>query len=184
MKKKINFKIVAVLLSGTILFSSCIGSFSLFNKVLAWNNSVGDKLVNELVFIALCVIPVYGVALFADAVVFNTIEFWTDENPMADASIKTVTGEDGQNYTIATNEDGYTIEKEGTKEVVEFIFDKKEKTWSLQSDENVYTLMQVVDDSQVIMFMPDGSKMPVSLDQAGVLAFKNVAQNKAFYALN
>ena len=30
------------------LFTSCIGSFALTNKLLSWNNSIGSKIVNEL----------------------------------------------------------------------------------------------------------------------------------------
>ncbi|MCK9160744.1 MAG: DUF3332 domain-containing protein, partial [Bacteroidaceae bacterium] len=44
--KKINLKLATALLCGTMLFSSCVGSFSLFNRVAQWNNSLGDKFVN------------------------------------------------------------------------------------------------------------------------------------------
>ena len=69
--------------SGTILFSSCVGSFGLFNRISSWNQSVGNKFVNELVFLALNIVPVYGVAYLADALVINSIEFWSGSNPMA-----------------------------------------------------------------------------------------------------
>ncbi len=36
-----------------------------------------------LVFLVLAFFPVYGLCLFVDAIVFNTIEFWTGDNPMA-----------------------------------------------------------------------------------------------------
>ena len=45
------------------LFTSCIGSFALTNKLLSWNNSIGSKIVNELVFIGLWVLPVYEVSV-------------------------------------------------------------------------------------------------------------------------
>ena len=46
MKKK-WIMAVAVLLSGSLMFSSCIGSFGLTNKLFSWNRSVGEKWVNE-----------------------------------------------------------------------------------------------------------------------------------------
>ena len=49
MKK--NFKFFAVLMSMSLVLSSCIGSFGLTNKVKAWNEGLGDKFVNELVFV-------------------------------------------------------------------------------------------------------------------------------------
>ena len=62
MKKNRLTLVAAFALSGTILFSSCVGSFGLFNRISSWNQSVGNKFVNELVFLALNIVPVYGVA--------------------------------------------------------------------------------------------------------------------------
>lgn len=66
---------VSAVLASSVLFSSCIGSFALFNKVLDWNQGLGNKFVNELVFICLNIIPVYGISALIDAIVLNTIEF-------------------------------------------------------------------------------------------------------------
>ena len=60
--KRGKLTLVAVVLSGSLLFSSCVGSFGLFNRLSSWNQSVGNKFVNELVFLAFNIVPVYGVA--------------------------------------------------------------------------------------------------------------------------
>ena len=83
MKKNRLTLVAAIFLSGTILFSSCVGSFGLFNRISSWNQSIGTKFVNELVFLALNIVPVYGVAYLADALVINSIEFWSGTNTMA-----------------------------------------------------------------------------------------------------
>ena len=75
MKK--TLKLSALLLAATILFSSCIGSFRLTNKVKDWNNNVSNKFVNELIFLAFHIVPVYEVTMFVDALVLNSVEFWT-----------------------------------------------------------------------------------------------------------
>ena len=49
--KREKLTLVAVLLSGSLLFSSCVGSFGLFNRLSSWNQSIGSKFVNELVFL-------------------------------------------------------------------------------------------------------------------------------------
>ena len=67
--KKSKLTLVAVVLSGSLLFSSCVGSFGLFNRLSSWNQGVGNKFVNELVFLAFNIVPVYGVAYLADALV-------------------------------------------------------------------------------------------------------------------
>ena len=64
---------VVVLLCGSLMFSSCIGSFGLTNKLLGWNKGVGgNKFVSELVFFAFWVLPVYEISLLADVVVLNS----------------------------------------------------------------------------------------------------------------
>ena len=72
--KRGKLTLVAVVLSGSLLFSSCVGSFGLFNRLSSWNQSVGNKFVNELVFLAFNIVPVYGVAYLADALVINSID--------------------------------------------------------------------------------------------------------------
>ena len=95
MKQKFSVIAMVTLLSSTLLLSSCIGSFNLTQKLYSWNKSAGDKWVNELVFIALCVIPVYEIAIAVDALVLNSIEFWTDENPIAATETKQIETKDG-----------------------------------------------------------------------------------------
>lgn len=47
-----HLKVSAVLLAATLLTSSCVGSFSLFNKLAGWNKgATGNKFLNELIFI-------------------------------------------------------------------------------------------------------------------------------------
>ena len=74
--KKFNLKMAAtVMICGSFLFSSCIGSFGLHSKLVSWNQGIGTKFVNELVYLAFNIIPVYGVCYLADALVINSIEF-------------------------------------------------------------------------------------------------------------
>ncbi len=58
MKKKYLSVAVVLALCASMISTSCIGSFSLTNKLLAWNQTVGNKFVNELVFFAFWIIPV------------------------------------------------------------------------------------------------------------------------------
>jgi len=181
MKRKFKVLAMSSMLACSVLFSSCIGSFSLFHKVLSWNQSVGDKWVNELVFLACNIVPIYPIAFFIDSVVLNTIEFWTGENPVANTEVKTVEGKDGL-YTVETNKEGHKITKQETGETVYFHFNEAEKTWSVEANETVTLLMTVVDDQHVTMHLPNGSEMQVSLDKAGVLAFRQVVMENYYFA--
>jgi hypothetical protein len=46
------------------------------------HRSQSDKWADELIFLVCVLVPVYGIATFADAIVFNSVEFWTGENPI------------------------------------------------------------------------------------------------------
>ncbi len=64
-------------------FTGCYGSFGLTKKVYQFNGGVGNKWLKSILFVAMNIVPVYGVSTFADAVIFNLIEFWTGSNPIA-----------------------------------------------------------------------------------------------------
>ncbi len=174
--------LVSGALASSILFSSCIGSFSLSNKLLDWNKSIDSKFVNELVFLAFCIVPVYGISLLADAVVLNSIEFWSGENPVADVgSVKKVNGKDGV-YTVETKKDGYHIQKEGEKTGMDLVFDASDQSWNVEVDGQSSKLLKFEGEDDVVMYLPDGKEVNVELSQAGVLAFKQVTENKVYYA--
>ena len=182
MKKKSFTALLCMVLGSSLLFTSCIGSFTLSNKLLSWNQSIDSKFVNELVFIAFCIVPVYGIAVTADALVFNSIEFWSGDNPVADAgSVKKVETEKGI-YTVETKTDGYHIEKEGEDASMDLVFNKTDKSWSVKTADETVKLMKFTENDEVVMFLPNGDEMNVTLDQAGMLAFRQVADNYAFYA--
>jgi len=179
MRRKSFLFASVMLLSSSILLSSCIGSFSLFNKLLAWNKSVSDKWINELVFIVIS--PAYAVAGVVDALVLNSIEFWTGDNPAASAQVQTVEGEDG-NYLITTTEEGHEIQKEGEDEVVAFLFDKENNSWSVGFEGETTPLLQLIDDETALVYLQDGSTMTVNSDQQSLYALKQVIAEKSFYA--
>ena len=118
----------------------------------------------------------------ADLIVINSIEFWSGENPVADTGkVKTIEGKDGI-YTVETKADGYQIKKEGDDKTVDLIFDKAGKTWSVESDGETAKLLKFTEDDKVVMYLPDGKEMNVELNQAGVLAFRQIADNYNFFA--
>lgn len=179
MKRKFMVMATAALVGTSVLFSSCIGSFTLFNKLLSWNNTIGDKWINELVFIV-CT-PVYGVAGVIDTLVLNSIEFWTGSNPAATAEVKNVETENGV-FTVTTDANGHKIQKEGSDEIVEFRFNGEQNAWDLVVAEEVTPLFQFVGENQALVYMADGSSMNVELNQVGLMAFRQVVNNKAYFA--
>ena len=70
-------RISGVMLALSLFVSGCYGPFRLTRQLHDWNGRIGDKYENEVVFVAFCVFPVYAFTAAADAVLFNSIEFWT-----------------------------------------------------------------------------------------------------------
>lgn len=76
--------LLASALTLSLIGSSCLGPDNLYGSVKNWNAELSDQdWVNEVVFIGLTIIPVYGFALLGDIVIFNTIGYW-GENPIGD----------------------------------------------------------------------------------------------------
>ena len=81
-------RMLAGLVALSVLTSGCYGPFNLTRRLYQWNGQVGTKWEREFVFILLAWAPVYGLTVLGDAIVFNSMEFWTGRNPV-DAPIKT-----------------------------------------------------------------------------------------------
>lgn len=172
MKKNYLSVAVVLTLSASMLCTSCIGSFTLTNKLLSWNRSIDSKFVNELVFFALWILPVYEVSSLADVLVLNSIEFWSGENPIASNS-KVVEGKDGR-YLVECDSKGYTITSENDGTAVRLDYNDDTKTWSAVTSTGTYPLMTFVDDTHVSMPTPGGNNTVVELSDAGVLAYQQV----------
>lgn len=163
--KKIKNWSLAVLLSSLLILPSCIGSFNLTKTVYEWNNQVGDKFVNELVFLVCFIVPVYPVSTFVDAVVLNSVEFWTGANPMAmksgEQKIKTIEI-DGKSYQLTAERNKMTIEEKGSINAkTEMIFREEDNSWYLRKGNKLQKLVEVDiengDVSSYRVYYPDGS---------------------------
>ena len=156
--KKTKLRIVTALVGGSLLFSSCIGSFGLWSNLKDWNQGIGNKFVNEVVFLAFHIVPVYEVAYLADILVLNSIEFWSGSNPVAElGSIRTIHGEKGT-YAIRTNEDGYTITKEGDEgKDLNLVYYAVKRSWIAEADGQRFELIRMNEDGTISYQQPDGS---------------------------
>ena len=180
--KKISLSAACVLLAGSFLCSSCIGSFSLFNKYEKWQcNMTSNKYVNGIVGLILQPI-VGGVCLFVDAVVLNTIEFWTGSNPMAVNKVQTVKGQDGRYYAVKTLKNGYEV-KAPNGEVTLFIHDSKTESWSITQNGVTKEIIRFNADGTIQATLQSGEKMTVSNDEAGMMQVREAVYNDNCYAL-
>lgn len=171
--KKRNITVALLLaVAGSLVFSSCIGRFALTNKVLTWNNHIGSKFVNELVFVAFWILPVYEITALADLLVINSIEFWSGNNPV-EASTKVVRTDNG-NYLVKCDGKGYDVINTANGESVRLDFDVKTQTWSVESDGKRIPFMTFIDAGHVKMITPDGSFKTVEVSGNGVTAYREM----------
>lgn len=178
MKKKYLSVALVMALAGSMLCTSCIGSFALTNKLLGWNKQIGNKFVNELVFFAFWIIPVYEVSALADILVINSIEFWSGNNPVA-CGKSIIEGQDGR-YLVECDGKGYTITSEQDQTSVRLNFDSEEQSWSVNFDGEDHKLFSFVDENHVKMVTPDGDFEIVELSQAGAYAYRNMVTGAAW----
>ncbi len=171
----------AALICSSFMFSSCIGSFALHNRLLTWNQGIGNKFVNELVFLAFNIVPVYPVCYLADALVINSIEFWSGSNPMASiGDVKRVQGENG-NYLVTTLENGYSIVKEGDENIqMALIYDAESSTWNVVADGVSTQLLKMNNDGTVELALQDGESMTVALNAQGLAEAEAAINSNAF----
>lgn len=180
MKKTYLTTAVVLALASSITMNSCIGSFALTNKVLAWNKQIGSKFVNALVFVGLHILPVYELSFVADILVINSIEFWSGDNPVT-ASTRIIDGKDAK-YLVKCDKSGYTITNLSNKNVVKFDYNRTDNSWSLNTNGKSTKFMQFVDDSHVKMITPNGDLKTVELSQEGLMAYEQMA-NANLYAM-
>ncbi len=180
MKKRYISVAVVLALGGSMLFTSCIGKFALTNRLLSWNKQIGSKFVNELVFFAFWVLPVYEISCLADVLVINSIEFWSGSNPLT-ASTKVIGTESGR-YLVKCDGKGYDIINETNGQTVRLDFEEESQTWSVDFDGNKYPFMTMIDDTHVKMISTDGSFRTVELSEQGLMAYSSEVSHARFTA--
>lgn len=103
-----TLKSVAVVLLAASLLSGCMGKFALTGKIYAWNKKASpERWVNEGIFVAFLIVPVYNLALLADGIIFNSIQWWTGQNPIVQAGEQQrVIAADGSEALMTLRADG------------------------------------------------------------------------------
>ena len=177
-------KVAVLLLSGCIVFSSCIGSFSLFNSYAKWQRTMTDnKFVNAIVGFVL--MPICGsISILVDSLVLNTIEFCSGKNPMSADIGKTrqVLGSDGSLYAVTTLKNGYEI-KSANGEVSHFYYNQKTDTWSYEQNGVKQDIFRYNTDGTLTVMMQDGQQMQVTPDEAGLYNARMAANGGHYFAM-
>lgn len=155
--------------------TSCLGSFELSSKLMAWNKTIDNKFVNEVVFVALCIVPAYEVAMLADLLVLNSIEFWSGSSPLA-RETKVIEGNDGK-YRVECDGKGYTITSLNDQSQVRLDFDSESRTWSLEgTDGESYPLVTFLDEKFMKVNIGGGETITVDNSPKSLYALRQAVE--------
>lgn len=178
-----HLKVSAIVMTGCLVVSSCVGSFQLTHKLAMWNTRATDtKFLNEIIF--LLISPAYAVCGVVDALVINSMEFWSGSNPLAKNEGKTqnVMGQDGRYYAVTTLKNGYEIKKPDG-EIMKFLYDNKTDSWSQVVDGKTTEIFRFNDDGTIQASLPDGGNITVSPDAAGLFETRMATGGGTLWAL-
>ncbi len=161
--------IICVAMASTLLFSSCLGSFSAFNNLKDWNQEVSDsRFVNNLVFWGLNIIPVYGLFFLGDTIIFNVIEFWSGSNPIAmeegDEELQMVERDGNTFEMIATKNRIQVTVVEGPKKgkKVDLVYKPHEKSWNAVRPNGEVIKLSSFEEGFYIVYLPNGTEVKIN----------------------
>ena len=97
-----------------VMTTGCVGQFRLTNRVKEWNHSFQNQWAKEGVFLACVLLPVYGLSLLGDAIIFNSLEFWGKDNPMASTTV----GEGDERIVFTKRPDGSVLVEGKDKSII------------------------------------------------------------------
>lgn len=161
--------ILSSVLSLSLLCGSCLGSFNAVSGLKAWNDDISnDKFVNNLVFWGLNIIPVYGLFVLGDALIFNVIEFWSGSNPIAmkDGDMETqIVKRDGNTYKMTATKNRMTLsvikgQKKGNK--IELVYLPEDSSWNAVKPDGEVIKLATFEEGFYIVYLPDGEKIKIA----------------------
>ncbi len=122
------------------VFGGCYGGFPLTKTIYNLNGDISDnKIVQTVTFWVFVIFPVYEIGMFADAIVFNLVEFWTGEEllavgPTMDSNGNTVCltpSSDGQAAVLTVSRDGKVLAEEFFVKVSDTVFEVRDAQGNL-----------------------------------------------------
>ena len=99
--------VALVLVAAVGAFSAgCFGKFQLTRKVYDINQSIDEKYIRSAATWIFVIAQVYTVAALLDLIVFNVMEFWSGENPVASAPVTKVYAQGNGRTVLTLSRDG------------------------------------------------------------------------------
>lgn len=161
--------ILCSMLSLSLLCGSCLGSFNAVTGLKSWNDDVSDsKFVNNALFWGLNIIPVYGLFVLGDLLIFNVIEFWSGSNPIAmeeGDSETQIVKRDGNTYKMVASQNQMQITAiKGPKKgnTLTLVYTPEDASWNAVKSNGEKVKLASFEDGFYIVYLPDGDKLKIN----------------------
>ncbi len=177
-----HLSVALCLVAGVFATSSCVGSFALFNKLAAWNKHAPiSKFLTEIIYIVIS--KAYVVCGLGVALVLNSIEFWSGNNPLAlrPGESKSVMGQDGRIYAVTAKKNGYDI-KTPDGQLITIVYDKKTDSWSQIQEGKKVEIFRFNADGTIQASLQDGRKLTVPVSEQGVFEVRMAVNDGMYFA--
>ncbi len=124
-----------------ILAGGCYGGFPLTKKIYEFNGEISrHKIIQTVTFWVFIIIPVYGIGMLADAIVFNLVEFWTGDKLLSVGPITDINGNttcltpspDGRQAVLTVSRNGKVLAQEFFVKVSDTTFEVRDAHGTLQ----------------------------------------------------
>lgn len=161
MKKLSNLLVAVVIASMSLFMTGCFGSFALTKKVYDWNGSLDNKFVQEAVFLGLNIIPVYGVSAFLDAVILNTVEFWSGSSPLALKEGINKVDIAGNELTILVDKNTVTLYNDQNSELALLTYSDENSTW-YSTVNGITNKLMTIDGDNIQLYTSNGQSFSVN----------------------
>lgn len=187
MKKRITAVGMAALMFGTgLVNSSCFGNFSLIRGLYTWNqgiagDDIGGRFVKTLLFYAMSIIPVYGIAGLIDMVILNLVEFWTGSNPLAMAPgemEEQLVEYNGKTFKIMATQNRFSfteITAEGAVHAGDLVFNADNYSWNFEKGNELTELYRIKPQA-------NGNHLIEYTNQEGNLAYASMKDLEVQYS--
>ena len=151
--KTLRKRIVAAIVMGSFLTVStaCYGPFNLTRNVYHWNSNikgakeVNEKWMKEFVFFGMIIIPVYMFSALLDAFIFNSIQFWSGDNPVKAAD------EGGDGATRIVKLGGVTVTMVGSDRGTTVTYERNGTVERRATIETNPTGYRLIDETGVLL---------------------------------
>lgn len=155
MKKLLLSSLMALIL---LTQNGCFGSFELTNKVYSFNAGIDNDIAREAVFLVMVIVPIYEFAAIFDALLFNTIEYWSGSNPIAmeeGEREERIFETPSATYKVTTTKNRIQIHDLSDENIsMEIIYMPETQTWSVLHENNKIDMVRILNPNEAEVFLP------------------------------